>query len=131
MAVTIRLARHGRKKVPFYRIVAADKARKRNGRYLELLGTVNTLTDPITVVLKADRVKHWINLGAYPSDTVRSIIKGQIAGFIEGIEAGRLDKVKAKRKKRKARVAKSGKAEKKVKSEKKATKATKAKAAKK
>ena len=125
MAVTIRLARHGRKKIPFYRIVATDKDYKRDGRYLEQLGTMNPLTDPITVNLKEDRVKHWISKGAYPSATVARIIATKIPGYLEAIEKSRLDKIRARRKKRKASAGKSGAkaAAPKKKTEKKAAKA--------
>lgn len=75
MAVKIRLARHGAKKRPFYRIVAADSECPRDGRFLEKLGTYNPLLDPVEVVLDADRVKYWIGQGAIPTDTVRSILK--------------------------------------------------------
>ncbi len=103
MAVTIRLTRQGRKKLPFYRIVAADKAMKRDGRYLEQLGTVDPLTDPVTVKLKEDRVKYWIGMGAYPSDTVAQIIEKQIPGYFSAIVKKRREKLAAARKKRKAR----------------------------
>jgi small subunit ribosomal protein S16 len=75
MAVKIRLARHGAKKRPFYRIVAADSESPRDGRFLEKLGTYNPLQDPVEVVLNTDRVKYWIDQGATPTDTVRSILK--------------------------------------------------------
>ena len=75
MAVKIRLARHGAKKRPFYRIVAADSESPRDGRFLEKLGTYNPLQDPVEVVLDTDRVKYWIGQGATPTDTVRSILK--------------------------------------------------------
>ena len=75
MAVKIRLARHGAKKRPFYRIVAADSESPRDGRFLEKLGTYNPLQDPVAVVLNADRVKYWIGQGATPSDTVKTILK--------------------------------------------------------
>ena len=75
MAVKIRLARHGAKKRPFYRIVAADSESPRDGRFLEKLGTYNPLQDPALVVLDTDRVKYWIGQGATPTDTVRSILK--------------------------------------------------------
>jgi small subunit ribosomal protein S16 len=71
MAVKIRLARHGAKKRPFYRIVAADSDSPRDGRFLEKLGTYNPLQDPAQVVLDADRVKYWIGQGATPTDTVQ------------------------------------------------------------
>jgi small subunit ribosomal protein S16 len=75
MAVKIRLARHGAKKSPFYRIVVADSESPRNGRYLENVGTYDPLFDPAKVTLKSDRVKYWMNQGAKPSDTVRSLLK--------------------------------------------------------
>jgi len=75
MAVKIRLARHGAKKRPFYRIVAADSESPRDGRFLEKLGTYNPLQDPAQVVLDTERIKYWIGQGATPSDTVRSILK--------------------------------------------------------
>ena len=103
MAVTIRLTRQGRKKLPFYRIVAADKSMKRDGRFLEQLGTVDPLTDPVTVKMKEDRVKYWISVGAYPSDTVAQIIEKQIPGYFSAIQKKRRDQIIAARKKRKAR----------------------------
>jgi len=75
MAVKIRLARHGAKKRPFYRIVAADSESPRDGRFLERLGTYNPLQDPAQVVLDKDRINYWISQGATPSDTVKSILK--------------------------------------------------------
>ncbi len=75
MAVKIRLARHGAKKRPFYRIVAADSDSPRDGRFLEKLGTYNPLQDPAQVVLDTDRVKYWIGQGATPSATVKTILK--------------------------------------------------------
>jgi len=75
MAVKIRLARHGAKKRPFYRIVAADNDSPRDGRFLEKLGTYNPLQDPAQVVLNTDRIKYWIGQGAIPTDTVKTILK--------------------------------------------------------
>ncbi len=75
MSVKIRLARHGAKKRPFYRIVAADIESPRDGRFLENLGTYDPLKDPAEVVLHADRVQYWLDQGATPSDTVRSLLK--------------------------------------------------------
>jgi small subunit ribosomal protein S16 len=75
MAVKIRLARHGAKKRPFYRIVAADSDSPRDGRFLEKLGTYNPLQASAQVVLDKERVKYWIGQGATPSDTVRTILK--------------------------------------------------------
>ncbi len=75
MAVRIRLARHGTKKKPFYRIVVADSESPRDGRYLENVGTYDPLYDPARVSLKSDRIQYWMDQGALPSDTVRSILK--------------------------------------------------------
>lgn len=75
MAAKIRLARHGAKKRPFYRIVVADSESSRDGRFLEIIGTYNPLPDPAAISFKTDRVKHWIDQGAAPSDTVRSLLK--------------------------------------------------------
>jgi small subunit ribosomal protein S16 len=75
MAVKIRLARHGAKKKPFYRIVVADSENPRDGRYLENVGTYDPLLDPVRVSLKNDRVRYWLDQGATPSDTVRSLLK--------------------------------------------------------
>ena len=75
MAVRIRLARHGAKKKPFYRIVVANGESPRDGRYLENVGTYDPLFDPAKVTLKAERVKYWIEQGAKPTDTVRNLLK--------------------------------------------------------
>ena len=75
MAVTIRLARHGAKKRPFYRIVVADKRFSRDGRFLEIVGTYNPLPETPLIDLKRDRVDYWLEQGATPSPTVKSIIK--------------------------------------------------------
>jgi small subunit ribosomal protein S16 len=77
MAVKIRLARHGAKKRPFYRIVVADSESPRDGRYLEKVGTYNPLHDPAKVELKAERVTYWLQQGAIPTDTVNNILKKQ------------------------------------------------------
>jgi len=75
MAVKIRLARHGAKKRPFYRIVAADNEAPRDGKYLENLGTYNPLLDPEEVMVKTERIKHWMEKGATPTATVKNILK--------------------------------------------------------
>jgi small subunit ribosomal protein S16 len=73
--VKIRLARFGAKKRPFYRIVAADSHGKRDGRYIELLGTYDPLKDPPEVRLNNDRIAYWKGVGAQVSDTVASLLK--------------------------------------------------------
>jgi len=75
MSVKIRLARHGAKKRPFYRIVVADSKSPRDGRFLENVGTYNPVLDPAEVVLKQDRIKYWIDQGAILTDTVKSLLK--------------------------------------------------------
>ncbi|GMR04712.1 MAG: 30S ribosomal protein S16 [Thermodesulfobacteriota bacterium] len=75
MAVRIRLARYGSKKKPFYRVVVTDKSSPRDGRFLEVVGTYNPLTDPPKVDLKAERVTYWISNGAVPTGTVKQLIK--------------------------------------------------------
>lgn len=75
MAVRIRLARHGAKKRPFYRIVAADSEAPRDGKFLENLGTYNPLLDPVEVTVKTERIKHWMEKGATPTATVKNILK--------------------------------------------------------
>jgi len=74
MSVKIRLARHGSKKRPFYRIVAADIENPRDGRFLEILGTYNPLKDPAEVTLQTERVQYWLDQGALPTDTVNNIL---------------------------------------------------------
>jgi small subunit ribosomal protein S16 len=75
MSVKIRLARHGAKKRPFYRIVVTDSETPRDGRFLENVGTYNPLVDSDQVVLKQERIKYWIDQGAIPTDTVKSLLK--------------------------------------------------------
>lgn len=103
MSVHIRLARLGRKKLPFYRIVAADKDARRDGRFLEILGTVNPVTNPPQVELKHDRVKHWVGVGAQLTDTAMQIVEKEIPGYVSGLVAERTKKIQAKRAARKKR----------------------------
>lgn len=75
MAVVIRLARHGSKKRPFYRVVAADKAFPRDGRFLEVLGTYDPKNPEGKGNLKQDRIDEWVSKGAKPSEAVAQILK--------------------------------------------------------
>ena len=75
MAVKIRLARHGAKKKPFYRIVVADSESPRDGKFLENVGTYDPAYDPAKINIKTDRVRYWMDQGALPTDTVRSLLK--------------------------------------------------------
>jgi small subunit ribosomal protein S16 len=73
--LAIRLMRTGAKKRPSYRIVVKEKQSKRDGAYLENLGTYNPTSEPAEIKLKADRVRYWIGKGAQPTDTVKRLIK--------------------------------------------------------
>lgn len=75
MAVIIRLTRKGRRKKPFYRIVVADSRKPRDGRFIEILGTYNPLTDPATINLKNEQAADWLKKGAQVSDTVKQIFR--------------------------------------------------------
>lgn len=74
MAVKLRLKRMGAKKAPFYRVVAADARAPRDGRFIEELGYYNPKTEPATVSLKEEAILAWLNNGAQPTDTVRSLL---------------------------------------------------------
>ena len=74
MAVRIRLQRHGRKKRPFYRLVAADARASRDGVFLERLGHYNPLTDPADVVIDEEKALKWLRRGAQPSDTAKRLL---------------------------------------------------------
>lgn len=73
--LTIRLARIGKKKHPFYRVVVTEKTRPRNGRFVEIVGTYDPRKKPSAVDVDRDRVQYWISKGAQPSDTVRSLLR--------------------------------------------------------
>ncbi|MCB1164930.1 MAG: 30S ribosomal protein S16 [Leptospiraceae bacterium] len=75
--VKLRLQRYGTKKKPFYRIVAADSRYPRDGRFIEQVGYFNPVSFDSNCVLKEERVKHWIQSGAQPTDSVRSLLKKQ------------------------------------------------------
>lgn len=75
MAVVIRLMRAGAKKRPFYRMVAADSRRQRDGRFLEILGHYNPIARPYELVVHKDKVEAWIAKGAQPSEQVASLLR--------------------------------------------------------
>jgi small subunit ribosomal protein S16 len=75
MAVRIRLTRKGTKKRPFYRIVVAHSESPRDGKFLEIIGTYNPLTDPADIQINLEKLRVWLDRGAQPTDTVRSLIK--------------------------------------------------------
>lgn len=75
MAVTLRLTRAGGKKAPFYRVVAADSRSPRDGRFIEQVGVYDPLRSPAEIKLNADRIDHWLSVGATPSQTVGELIR--------------------------------------------------------
>ena len=107
MAVTLRLTRVGVRAHPHYRIVAAEKERPRDGRFIEVVGTYVPKNPPI-VTLNEEKVRKWLGQGARLSSVVRDILIKKLPGIIEAQEKGRKDKIVAARKARKAR-AKGGK----------------------
>jgi len=88
MATKIRLQRHGKKRKPFYHIVIADARAKRDGKYIEKIGTYNPTTNPATIDLKLDRALEWLQTGATPTDTVRSILSYTGVLFKNHLEKG-------------------------------------------
>ena len=75
--VRIRLQRLGSRHAPFYRVVVMDSRRAQNSKFIENLGYYNPTKNPQIVELKADRVKHWLSVGAQPTDTARNLIRKQ------------------------------------------------------
>lgn len=75
MSVKIRLTRKGAKKRPFYRIVAADSEAPRDGRFLEVLGHYDPLTDPAQITVDEEKLNKWVERGAKISETVRSLLR--------------------------------------------------------
>jgi small subunit ribosomal protein S16 len=88
MAVKIRLRREGRKKTPMYRIVVADSRSPRDGRFIEILGQYQPRGGENALNLQVDRVNHWLNVGALPTDTVRSLLRR--AGILKARHEARL-----------------------------------------
>ena len=75
MAVKIRLRRMGQKKAPFYRVVVADSRYPRVGRFIEEIGYYNPITEPAEIKIDAAKAEKWLNDGAQPTETVKSILK--------------------------------------------------------
>jgi len=75
LAVKLRLRRMGKKKQPIYKMVAADSRSPRDGKFLEAVGFYNPLTKPHTLELKEDRILYWLNVGAQPTHTVKSLLR--------------------------------------------------------
>ena len=76
----------GAKKKPFYRVIVTEKRSKRDGKFVEILGHYNPLTNPAQIKLDHERVNHWIKCGAQPSDTVRSLIRKSAAAAAAQVE---------------------------------------------
>ncbi|MFH1218109.1 MAG: 30S ribosomal protein S16 [Pseudomonadota bacterium] len=75
MAVRIRLTRMGRKKKPFYRIVVANSEAKRDGKFLEVVGTYDPMQNPAAITLHKEKLQSWLDQGAQPSETVKNLLK--------------------------------------------------------
>lgn len=88
MAVKIRLRRIGRKKAPVYRIVVADSKSPRDGRFIEIVGQYAPRAADNQLSVKTDRVNHWLEVGAQPTDTVRSLLRK--AGVLKARHEARL-----------------------------------------
>lgn len=92
MATRLRLQRHGSKGQPFYKIVAADNRAKRDGKFIEQIGTYNPTTIPATIILDIDKAVKWLQVGAEPTDTVKAILKYKGAAYknhlLRGVKLG-------------------------------------------
>jgi len=101
MATKIRLQRHGRKNYAFYPIVIADSRAPRDGRFIERIGSYNPNTNPATVTLNFERALYWVNVGAQPTDTVRSILSREGVLLMKhlqgGVKKGAFDEAEAQR----------------------------------
>ena len=101
MATRIRLQRHGHKNYAFYTIVVADAQAPRDGKFIERIGTYNPNTNPATVELKFDRALYWVNVGAQPTDTARSIMSHEgvylMKHLLTGVKKGAFDEAEAQK----------------------------------
>ncbi len=101
MAVKIRLARKGRKKLAYYHIVVADSRSPRDGRYIEKIGSYNPVTNPATIELDFDKALGWLQNGALPTDTCRAILsyKGVLLKkhLLDGVKKGAFDDAEAQK----------------------------------
>ncbi len=101
MATKIRLQRHGRKNYAFYPIVIADSRAPRDGRFIERIGSYNPNTNPATITLNFERALYWLNVGAQPTDTVRTILSNEgvllMKHLMGGVKKGAFDEAEAQR----------------------------------
>lgn len=88
MATRIRLQRFGKKNQPFYHVVIADGRAPRDGRFIEKIGTYNPMTHPATIDINFDRALYWVEVGASPSETVRSILKREGVLMMKHLKGG-------------------------------------------
>lgn len=101
MPVKIRLQRHGRKGYAYYHIVIADSRAPRDGKFIERIGSYNPNTNPATINLKFERALYWMNTGAQPTDTARTILSTE--GVLmkkhlqEGVKKGAFDEAEAEK----------------------------------
>lgn len=84
------MARHGKKKAAFYRLVVTDSRSPRDGRFIEMLGTYDPMTDPASVKVNEERAMHWLKVGALPSDTARALLRK--VGVWDKFNAGKASK---------------------------------------
>ena len=101
MATKIRLQRHGHKNYAFYPIVIADSRAPRDGKFIERIGSYNPNTNPATVTLNFERALYWVNVGAQPTDTVRTILSNEGVLLMKhlqgGVKKGAFDEAEAQR----------------------------------
>lgn len=101
MATKIRLQRHGRKDYAFYPIVIADSRAPRDGKFIERIGSYNPNTNPATITLNFERALYWVNCGAQPTDTVRTILSNEGVLLMKhlqgGVKKGAFDEAEAQR----------------------------------
>ena len=101
MATKIRLQRHGRKNYAFYPIVIADSRAPRDGKFIERIGSYNPNTNPATITLNFERALYWLNVGAQPTDTVRTILSNEgvllMKHLMGGVKKGAFDEAEAQR----------------------------------
>jgi small subunit ribosomal protein S16 len=88
MPLKLRLQRHGKKRSPFYHIVAADSRAPRDGKFVEKVGTYNPNTNPATIDLNFDRAVHWLGKGAQPTDTCRAILSYRGVMYMNHLNKG-------------------------------------------
>ncbi|MDR1676236.1 MAG: 30S ribosomal protein S16 [Tannerella sp.] len=102
MATKIRLQRHGRKGYAFYQVVVADSRAPRDGKFIERIGSYNPNTNPATIDLNFERALYWLQVGAQPTDTVRTILSREGVclkkHLLEGVKKGAFDEAAAETK---------------------------------